>query len=448
MLSQQRKYFIKKIALLGAPIAAGQVGHILTSLADTVMVGRLGEIPLAAVGFANAIFFVTFIFGIGVIAGIRPLVGKSDGENDKEKTNGYLIHGIIFSLIIGVLLTTVNYSISFLIPFMGQETAVVNEATDYYYWLTASIIPGLLFISLKNYLEGLGYTTPPMITSLLANLFNIVLNYILIFGKLGIEPMGIVGAGVATFISRILSLALMLGYSFYADKVKWYFNRLFSTRIKERTFNEIFEMGLPIGLQFFIEINAFTFGAVMAGWVGSSTQAAHHIVIQLCALTFLIGGGIGTAGTIIISNLMGTKEYKKLRFAGHTAFYMALAVMSVSAVLFTLGRNWLPTLVIDNAEVVAIAGGLLLIGALFQLVDGLQVSAISALRGIADVNVPTVIAFVAYWLIGIPTSYILAFKLNMGGLGIWWGYLTGLCVAALMLFARFQYATSKLIKQN
>ena len=137
MLSQQRKYFIKKIALLGAPIAAGQVGHILTSLADTVMVGRLGEIPLAAVGFANAIFFVTFIFGIGVIAGIRPLVGKSDGENDKEKTNGYLIHGIIFSLIIGVLLTTVNYSISFLIPFMGQETAVVNEATDYYYWLTA-----------------------------------------------------------------------------------------------------------------------------------------------------------------------------------------------------------------------------------------------------------------------------------------------------------------------
>lgn len=448
MPQQTRKYYIKKLILLGLPVSAGQIGHVITGFADTIMVGHLGKDPLAAAGLANALFFIAFIFGMGLLGGITPLVGASDARGNEEQCKRLLRHGMLFAILAAIILTGLNIVLGKLLPHMGQETAVVIEAIPYYYWITASMAPAMLFSGLKNYFEGLGLTTPPMIASLFSNLLNVVLNYIFIFGKLGFEPMGLSGAGLATFIARIAMFISILIYGFYNTRVKGHFKEILKLHFHTETFNTLTRVGLPIGFQYFIEVGAFAMGAIMAGWVNSATQAAHQIVIQLCALTYLVASGISTAGTIVISNLFGVKNYKELRFVGHTAFYMVTAIMSVTAVIFALGNSWLPTLFNKDPEVIGVAAGLLFIGALFQLFDGFQSAAISALRGITDVRIPTYLAVLAYWSIGIPSGYLLAFHFHMGGRGIWWGYLIGLATAAILLFTRFQFITAKMIREE
>lgn len=445
-MTLDRPYFFRRILYLGAPVAAGQVGHIITGFADSIMVGQLGTIPLAAVSLVNAVFSLPFIFGLGLIGGITPLTGSAHAQDDFNRCRSLLRHSMLYAVIMSILLWCVNQLLALYLTDMGQEPEVVQAALPYYFWLNLSIIPVMLFGTLKNYMEGLGRTMPPMVVSLAGNLLNIVLNYLLIFGELGLPKLGLEGAGIATFIARVVMFVSILLYAVYFSRVKAFFQELFQINFQANIIKEVTKIGLPIGLQYLMEVGAFAGGAIMMGWLGATPQAAHQIAIQLAAFTFLIASGIGTGATIIVSNQHGKGDYKTLRLAAHTSFWMVLALMVVFAAMFALLHKVLPAMFIDDQEVIAIAGSLLLVAAIFQLFDGFQNVVISVLRGMSDVLIPTLFTFIAYWVIAIPGGYFFAFTCELGPMGIWLGYLTGLASASFLLFFRFEAATLKRIK--
>ena len=446
MQQSKFKYYLKKIVLLALPVAAGQVGHMMTGLADSVMVGHVGTISLAAAAFTNGIFFIPFIFGMGLVASITPLVGNAYGRGDKAKSLSLLRHGLVFATLVGIVLSGLTEIAGNYLDQMGQEPNVVAEARTYLTLLNYSLTPALVFTVIKNYLEGLGRTLPPMIVSLAMNLLNIGLNYVLIYGKLGFEPLGLEGAGIATLISRIGMMVVMLAYGLWVPSVKEYFANITQIRIRWENFAEIVKLGFPIGIQFLMEVGVFGGGTIMMGWISADAQAAHQIALQLCATTFLIASGLGTGGTIIISNLNGKKDYKEIQIAANTAFIMTLLFMAACAIMFATLREILPAFFISDPDVLVVAATLLAVAALFQLFDGFQVVVISLLRGLEDVSVPTYITFVAYWVIGMPMCYILAFSMEIGPTGIWYGYLIGLAASSLMLYLRFRYKTKQLVE--
>lgn len=442
-MTLDRTYFFRRILYLGAPVAAGQVGHILTGFADSIMVGQLGTIPLAAVSLVNAVFSVSFIFGLGLISGITPLTGSAQAQGNDARCRSLLRHSMLYAIVMGLLVWVINFFLSDYLYQMGQEPAVVEAALPYYFWLNLSIIPVMLYGTIKNYMGGLGRTMPPMVVSLLCNLLNIVLNYLLIFGELGFPKMGLEGAGLATFIARMVMFGSILIYAVYFSRVKGYFKELFQINFQKTILWDVTKIGMPIGAQYLMEVGAFTAGALMMGWLGAIPQAAHQIAIQLAAFTFLIAGGIGTGATIVVSNQHGKGDASTLRLAAHTALWMVLGLMAFFAMMFAVLHNVLPAMFIDDQEVIAIAGSLLFVAAIFQLFDGFQNVIISILRGMSDVMIPTLYTFIAYWVLAIPGGYLFTFVFDLGPSGVWLGYLVGLSSASVLLFIRFEWISKK-----
>ncbi len=446
MFSQESRYYYRKLIRLAIPVSLGQVGHMLTNVADTIMVGQVGTVELAGVTLANNVFVFLFIFGLGLSGGLTPLVGKAFGEKNLDKCRKLFQQGLLFNIVAGLLFTLLNLSMVVVMPFMGQEEGVVDAALPYYRLLAWSLLPLLGFAACKQFMEGMGLTVAPMIVSLAGNLLNIVLNYIFIFGHFGFEAMGAPGAGVATLIARcsmFLSLAL---YIYYNKGLKRFYRNMRKLRPDWLILGEIGRIGLPVGMQYFMEVAAFALGAIMMGWLGAVPLSAHQIAISLAAMTFLAASGIGTASTIMVSNLHGQARYTDLRKTGHAAFRLVMVFMGGTAIAFALLRNWLPQIFINDPEVEAIASGLLIVAAIFQLSDGMQMVTISTLRGLADVKIPMWIAMVAYWVIALPSSYLFAFEMDFGPPGIWYGYLTGLTAAAIAMFMRFEVLSKRLIR--
>ncbi|MBI1191678.1 MAG: MATE family efflux transporter [Bacteroidetes bacterium] len=448
MFSQESRYYYRKLIRLAVPVSLGQVGHMMTNVADTVMVGKLGTIELAGVTLANNVFVFLFIFGLGLSGGLTPLVGKAFGEKNLDKCRNLMQQGLLFNICAGVLFTLLNLGMVVFMPHMGQEQGVVNVAIPYYYLISLSLLPVLAFSGLKQFLEGMGQTIAPMVISLTGNMFNIFLNWVFIYGKFGLEPMGVNGAGLATLIARCCMFIGLALYLYYNKGLRPFYAGMRRFRPNWPVLTEIGRIGLPVGLQYFMEVAAFALGAIMMGWLGAVPLSAHQIAISLAAITFLAASGIGTASTIMVSNFHGQHRYEELRKTGHSAFRLVLAFMGFTAITFAIFRNWLPSLFVNDPEVLAIASGLLIVAALFQLSDGLQMVTISTLRGLADVQIPMWIAMVAYWVIALPCSYLFAFVLDFGPPGIWYGYLTGLTAAAAAMFWRFEVLTKRLIRQN
>ena len=448
MFSAESRYYYRKLIRLAIPVSLGQVGHMLTNVSDTIMVGRVGVVPLAGVTLANNVFVFLFIFGLGLSGGLTPLVGKAFGEKNLAKCRSLLQQGLLFNVAAGVIFTLLNMLMVFVLPFMGQEDAVVQEAIPYFHYLALSLLPVMGFSAFKQFLEGMGITVAPMAISLAGNLLNIVLNYIFIFGHFGFEPMGAPGAGLATLIARFCMFG-GLGLYIYLNKgLRPFLDGMRSLKPDWPILKEIGRIGFPVGMQYFMEVAAFALGAIMMGWLGAVPLSAHQIAISLAAMTFLAASGIGTASTIMVSNLHGQHKYVELRKTGHAAFRLVLVFMGMTAITFAVLRNWLPTWFVNDPEVTAIASGLLVVAAIFQLSDGMQMVTISTLRGLSDVQIPMWIALFAYWGIALQCCYLFAFVFDFGPPGIWYGYLTGLTAAAAAMYMRFEVLTKRLVRQN
>ncbi|SMG33358.1 multidrug resistance protein, MATE family [Marivirga sericea] len=437
MKAQDFKEHFKRNYLLAYPVVLSQLGHVLVGTADSVMVGRVGTEELAAVSVANAVFSVTMMFGIGISFGLTPLVAQSDGEGNHRSAMRFMKHSFVINLIFGLLLFGILLFGGFILDILDQPKEVVVLAKPYLAIIGFSLVPFMIFQTYKQFAEGLSLTKQAMYITISANVINIVLNYILIFGKLGFEPMGLVGAGWATLISRILMAVAMALFVRYYKKfaVYWkYFKVIIWNPI---SFKQLLNLGVPTGFQYIFEVGAFASAAIMIGWMGAVPLASHQVAMNLASISYMMATGISAAATVRVGNQLGQRDIPTMRIAAFTCFLMAVIFMSFTGLVFLGLNDYLPMLYTSDQEVIKIASSLLIIAALFQLSDGVQVVGLGALRGMGDVKLPTVVTFMAYWVIGLPTGYLLAFTFGFEEKGVWYGLLTGLSVTAVILFIRF-----------
>jgi MATE family multidrug resistance protein len=430
------------------PVMLGQLGHVFVSLADNIMVGRLGAPHLAAVSLANSIFFVAMSLGIGFTFAITPLIAEADSAGNTKEGRAVLDHGLLMSLVLGITLFGFMLLIKPILSHMDQPEEVVKLAIPYFNIISFSLIPLLLFQGLKQFADGLSMTKFAMQATIIANIMNVLINYFLIYGIWIFPRLEIIGAGIGTLVSRIVMLLFLIVIFKKREVFRPYLRKFSFDNIRTSMLSKIFNLGYPTALQFFFEISIFTAAVLMAGQIGTNEQAANQIALNLASMTFMIAVGLGVTATVRVGNQKGLKDYKELRRIGFSIFLLMIMIDLIFALVFLLTKDLLPWIYIDNAEVVAIASTLIAVAGFFQLSDGFQAVVLGGLRGLQDVKKPMWITFIAYWVIGFPACYLLGFQTSLGTTGIWIGLLISLTASAIMLFIRFNNITNKLINQD
>lgn len=444
MITDFKNHFRKNLNL-AYPVMLSHLGQVTVHVADSMMVGHIGKEPLAGSSFANSIFMIFLVMGIGLSFAITPQTAQADGEKNIPKLTEILKHGVLINTLFGFILVAIIISGEDLLWYFNQPEIVVELALPYLEIIAYSLIPFMLYQAFRQFAEGLGFTKQSMYITITGNILNIALNYILIFGKLGFEPMGLYGAGLATLISRIVMALLMISFVYFNHRFTQYWHAFTFYKFSWKLIKINLSLGLPMAFQLIFEVSTFSVAAIMIGWMGTIQLAAHQIAINLASITYMISLGIAAAATIRVGNQLGQKDFKTMRNAALTCFIMAIGFMTFAAIIFILGRNFLPTLYINDIKVIHQAAILLIVAGLFQLSDGIQVIGLGALRGMSDVRIPTLITLIAYWVIGLPLGYLFGFTLNQGALGVWYGLLAGLTIAAVLLFIRFNNLSRKLI---
>lgn len=439
---------------LAAPVMLGMLGHTFVSFIDNIMVGQLGTAELAAVSLGNSFMFIAMSLGIGFSTALTPLIAESDAAQDFTLGKSTFKHGLFLCTVLGILLFGLVFFAKPLMYFMKQPVEVVELAIPYLDFVALSLIPLIIFQAFKQFSDGLSMTKYPMYATLVGNIVNVVLNYLLIFGKFGFPEMGIVGAAYGTLISRFV----MLWHLWYLLKKKEK-SKPFVTNIKlfvldKLMLKKISNLGAPSAMQMFFEVAIFTAAIWLSGLLGKNPQAANQIALNLSSMTFMVAMGISVASMIRVGNQKGLKKYFELRRIAFSLFLMGTLFAVAFGLIFFVFHEYLPRVYVDfddvvnfddNMEVVGIASKLLIAAAIFQISDSIQVVVLGALRGLQDVKIPTIITFISYWLVGFPISYFLGKEEAYASFGIWLGLLAGLSTASVLLYIRFNYLTKKLI---
>jgi len=430
---------------LAYPVMVGQLGQILVSVADSIMVGKfLGTIPLAAISLAVSILIIPMVFAIGVAFGLTPLIAGADGADDPKEAVKYFKNGIVLNSVLGLLVYGVLAIFAQFAHLLGQDERVVSEAMPYLHIVGFSIVPMMAFFAFKQFAEGLSDTKAGMRVSLVANLLNILLNYPLITGWGPFPELGLAGAAVSTLATRFLMVAGMAIYIRKHRKFASYWSHWRSTEITWRSIRDILAIGVPSGLQLVFEAGAFAMSGVIVGMIGPVQQAAHQIALNIASVSYMMVSGLGAAATIRVGNQLGKRDIPMLRLAGQSLFHLTLAMMVLTMILLIGLRNFLPEFYSSDPEVLQYTAVLMIAAGIFQLPDGLQATTLGALRGVQDVNIPTIIAFVAYWVIAVPMCYYLGITEKMGPLGVWIGLTIGLVLASIALYWRFQHKVRRI----
>ena len=437
---------IRNSIFLAFPIMLSQLGHVVVGVVDSLMVGRLGTEELAAVSLSNSFFNFVLLFGIGLSYGITPLISSSKGENKNKSIGVILYNGLLINFLFAIFLSFILIISKFILLELDQNKNVLELTFPYLDVIAISLIPLMIFQTFKQYIEGLGFTKQPMVISVVANVLNIVLNYLLIFGVGGFPRLEVLGAGYASLISRVFMMCCIIIYVFQTKKFNNFINQLNFLSIKKKIINKILGIGVPSGFQFVFEIGSFSIAAVMIGWFGAEALASHQIALNLASITYMIATGISASSMISLGYFYGKKNYSDLKKSGYANFIIVSIMMGIFGVLFILFRKELPAFYIDDPDVIILASNLIIIAALFQIPDGIQSVGLGVLRGIRDTKVPTLVTFVAYWIIAIPLCYFLGVTKNYGPIGIWIGLMMGLWIAAIFHLLRFSYITKKIIR--
>ncbi|WP_411768258.1 MATE family efflux transporter [Winogradskyella sp. A3E31] len=453
VLSNYTKEFRYNLKL-ATPVILGMLGHTLVAFVDNIMVGQLGSAELAAVSLGNSFIFIAMSIGIGFSTAITPLVAEADGENNFERGKSAFKHGLFLCTALGLVLFLLLLVAKPLMYVMDQPEEVVVLAAPYLDLVAFSLVPLIVFQAFKQFSDGLSLTKYPMYATVIANIINIILNYLLIFGAFGFPEMGIVGAALGTLISRFVMLIYMWWLLAKKKKSKAYVTNIKFFQLSKKAINKLTGLGFPSAMQMLFEVAIFTAAIWLSGTLGKNPQAANQIALNLSSMTFMVAMGLSVAAMIRVGNQKGLKDFKALKRIAESIFLVGFMFAVIFALLFVVFHNVLPHLyvdandpinAVDTIEVIKIASTLLLAAAVFQISDSLQVIVLGALRGLQDVKIPTFMTFVAYWLIGFPVSYYLGKEDAYGSLGIWLGLLAGLSSAAILLFFRFRYLTRKLI---
>jgi MATE family multidrug resistance protein len=445
MLSKYKPHYRSNL-ILAIPVVISQFGHTLVHTADSVIVGHFaGTVSLAAVSLVNSLFSVMMVIGIGISYGLTPLIAQEDGKGNHRECGKLLTNSLFINVLSGIVLFVIIYfGLLLTIDHLNQVPEVVAQARPYLGLLGISIIPLMVFMTFKQFAEGLGFTKQAMVISIVGNVINVVLGVIFVKGLFGIKPMGVSGVGWSTLIDRCLMAITISFYVLKSPNFKPYLKNFALQRINLIRSFKILKIGGPVAMQYAFEVSAFSGAAIIIGTIGAAQQAAHQVAINLGSMTYMMASGISAAATIKTGNSYGRKDFNELRLSAASNYHIVIAFMLFTATAFIGLNQLLPMMYTKDITVIVVASQLLIIAGFFQLFDGAQVVGLGILRGMGDVNIPTLITFIAYWIIGLPVAYLLGIKLSMGAEGVWYGLTLGLFVSAGLLFVRYRRMVKKL----
>ena len=439
-MQQTTRDHLKAYLVLGLPLVGSHVAQMSITLIDTLMLGWYDVDALAAQVLAGTMFFVFFIFGSGFAWAVMPKVAQAEGANDERGARRTTRMGLWASIMFGVAVMPLFLWAEPVLLALGQTPELAAMGADYLAIAGWGIFPALMVMTLKSFLAALEKTQAVLWITVAAVFANALVNYALIFGNWGAPELGIVGAAWASLVVQVLSFVLIVAYAQIATPEHQLFVRFW--RADWEAFGEVFRLGWPIGITALAEVGLFAASSVMMGWLGTLPLAAHGIAMQVISLAFMVHLGLSNAATVRAGRAYGRGDISGLRHGAYTVFAMSVVVAVVAVVIFLTIPEVLLSAFLDPTDpdapaVMAIGVGLMAAAALFQLVDAAQVMALGVLRGVQDTRVPMLIAGVAYWVIGVPASYVLGISLGYGGVGIWLGLALGLAVAAVLLIWRF-----------
>ena len=438
---------------LAYPVMVGMLGHTFVQFIDNVMVGQLGTAELAAVSLGNSFVFIGMSLGIGFSTAITPLVAEADAAQLPDRAKAVFAHGIVWCTLLGFFLFLGVFMAKPLMYQMGQPPEVVELAFPYLKWVAFSLFPLVIFQAFKQFSDGMSLTRYAMYATVLANLINVLVNYVLIFGKWGFPEWGVTGAAIGTLFSRFTMLITIILLMRFHEKLTFFIRGLWQVSFSKSLMQRLFALGFPSALQMLFEVAFFTSAVWVCGMLGKNPQAANQIALNLSSMTFMVAMGLSVAAMVRVGNQKGLQQFKDLRRIAQSVFLLTLLVDIVFAIAFILGKDLFPWLyleastAVDVLEVVAIASSLFWVAALFQIFDGAQVVALGALRGLQDVIVPTWICFTAYGMVGFPIMIYLGLYTDLAATGVWIGLLSGLTASAAMLYLRFLHQSRLLIEK-
>lgn len=439
--------YYKRLLHLAAPVVLAQAGQLTTQFADTAMVGNYGgedAVPLAAVSLGSSLFLLIYLAAMGFAMSITPLVGEHYARNDRRMVGHLFQNGIAYSLIIGVISTIIALALRPFIGVLGEwmsstgddVTLVTDMALPYYDMLVWSIMPLMVFLAVKQFLEGIGNTKVAMWITLVGNFLNILLNWVFIFGKCGFEAMGAEGAGLATLMARVVQMLLIIAYFYLSHRLRIYRSFFSSEALSRKLMRKCVAIGFPISFQMVLESAAFILTSILALSFGAAASGAMQVSFSIANIAWMITVAIGSASTIVVSHIYGSKDRKHLRPMVNATYHLGLLWATLMAFMFVFLRTELVGIFTDNIEVMAISANLLILISIYQFSDSVQGLSISMLRGLQDVKIIMPIVLCSYLVLNIPLGALLAYRFDLECYGLAIGLIIGLSSAAVMTFIR------------
>ena len=415
-------------------------------MADNIFLGFIGIEEQAAGILSGNVFTLLMVFSIGMSQGLTPLVAEAHVKNQLHQKASLLKNSLCLNFLISLILFGLASIFAANLQVLNQPEDVSRLARPFVEVISFSLVPVAVFFTLKQYAEGLTNTRASMYISIVGNVLNVLLNYGFIYGKLGLPDLGYMGAAWATFWARVFMAVAFSLYIFYHKKLREIIHPFLKEKLTVQQLKNLFFIGIGPAMQFVFEVAAFALACIMAGWLGKITLDAHGIALSLAAFTYMFTSGISGAASIRVANYKGLNDWKNIQLAGRAGFSMAAIIMLGFAFLFLGSYEILPSFFNKHPEVIRLSSGLLLVAAIFQLFDGIQVTGLGVLRGLSDVKIPTLIALTAYWIIALPLAYFFGFTEKLGIYGVWYGLTAGLIFSAVTLYSRFAYVLSKELK--
>jgi MATE family multidrug resistance protein len=447
---------LRETLFLSIPVIIGQLGQVMMGVIDTKMIGALGPVPISAAALGHAMHILVIVITFGVCFMMASLSAEAKAQNNEAYLGSLFKQGIITALLLGIIITPINYLSAELFYVMDQPVSDIDPAASYLRILSWSILPAIIFLMAKSFVDGLSLTRPAMYVTLIGLVLNVGANWILIYGKFGFPRLELDGAGYGTVFSRTVMAVMMVGYILWHKKLKNY--AYGSWRTQWNVIRRILKLGIPAGFQYLFEVGAFAGAAFLIGYLGSLPRAAHQVVITIASITFMVALGISSGASIRVGDAFGRKNIREMRRAGYAGLILVVGFMSLMAATFVILKEVLPSLflvlekgataqqIADQQVVLGMASQLMLLAAFFQIFDGVQAVGLGILRGIQDTFVPTLVTFVVYWVIALPLASLFAFIFHWGVNGVWIALVLSLVLASIMHTMRFSMKTRVSIK--
>ena len=438
----------KKLTQIAIPIVIVEAGHQLTHVIDTIMVGQLGSIYIAAASLAHYLYMIPLLFCLGSTIAVTTLTGNANGSGNLPECKRLFSNAVFVQIINGILLTALTLALGYLIPLIDPNIEKTTLSHNYYNYLAFSSLFVILLFTFKGYLDAFGYTIYGMFAILFGNVVNIFLNWLLIYGNWGFPALGLEGAGIAILIDRVFTLLFLVSIALITKKTRRLLILPKLSHLKKSKIKDFFKYGGHIGIQSSVEIAAFTLIVIFAGWLGVAQAASYQICINIAGLCYMATFGIGAAATILISNYKGAGNVQGIKEASKTIFAVSILFTLTCTIILVISRDAFTSLFVNEQEVIALASSLLFILALFQMPDGLNVTISGILRGLLDTKIPMIINSISFWVIMIPLAYLLGFVLDIGIEGIMYGVVSGILICAISIAIRAIYTLKRVIRSD